>query len=425
MGQKKTRKDLIIIVITAFLNFLGMTLVFPIFTPLCLDSSEGLLPNGASHHFRTTMLGILLGLYPLIQFFTAPLFGSLSDRIGRKKVLIISGIGFLIGNLLMGLSILLHNLPLALISRIAMGGLSGSLSVTQSSISDLSTDKTKTSNFALLGVAFGLGLFIGPALGGIFSDSTINPHFSYDTPFWIASVLSLINIFQIVISFTETLSENKRRFIKINVFSGLNNFSKAMMKSSWRHLFLVVFFYGFGFNFFTQFFQVYLVTRFNASTSETGLVYSFIGLLSIITQGLLIRPINKKFSPNQILRVTLILCSLSFPVVLSVYDFRLLFIALFIVPVLNGLSFPNMTTSVSKLADEKSQGEILGVNQSVQAVAQFLPPLIGGYLVAFHYTLPLWIASGMIFLSWLIYLTIPKSAAIANQQPAVSSDNSK
>ena len=209
MDAKTLRRDLTVIGITAFLNFVGLTLAIPIFTPLCLEPN-GILAAGTSLTVRTTILGLLLGVFPLMQFFAAPVLGSFSDRYGRKKILLFSSIGMFLGYILMAISIVINSLPLAFISRIVMGGLSGSLSVIQSSISDLSDEKSRARNFGLIGAAFGASFFIGPALGGFLSDPHINPLFNFATPFWLAAILSLVNFVEIAALFSETLALDKR-----------------------------------------------------------------------------------------------------------------------------------------------------------------------------------------------------------------------
>jgi MFS transporter, DHA1 family, tetracycline resistance protein len=402
--QKSSRRDLTIIAFTAFLNFTGLTLAIPIFTPLCLDQTGGIIAVGTSLPVRTTILGILLGIFPLCQFFTSPLLGALSDRMGRKKILLFAIAGTCAGYLIMALSILAESLPLAFLSRIITGGFSGSLAVTQSAIADLSDENSRAKNFGLLGAAFGTSLFIGPALGGFLSDHSINALFNFATPFWLASLLTGVNFLQVAWQFSETLPPEKRRHVDFHLLVGPVNIINAFKTKTYCRMFLVVFTLAFGFNFFTQFFQVFLIDQFAVKPSQLGIILSYLGIWSILTQAVFVRPISKRFTPKKILPLSLLLLALAFPALLLVKTFWMLFPMLIFIPLFNGLSSPNLTAAVCELAGEKSHGEILGINQSVMAVAQFLPPLIGGYIVGQHFTLPIWITSGSIFLSWLLFL---------------------
>ena len=402
--QKSNRRDLAIIAFTAFLNFTGLTLAIPIFTPLCLDQTGGIIALGTSIPVRTTILGLLLGIYPLCQFFTSPLLGAMSDRWGRKKILLFAIAGSLTGYLIMAVGILTESLFLAFVSRIVTGCFSGSLAVTQSAIADLSDEKSRAKNFGLLGAAFGTSLFIGPALGGFLSDPTINARFNFATPFWLASFLTAVNFLQVAWQFSETLPQEKRRHVAAHPLVGPINIINAFKTTAYRRMFLVVFALAFGFNFFTQFFQVYLIDQFAATRSQLGIVLSYLGIWSILTQAVLVRPISKKFSSVKILPVSLLLLAASFPALLMVKSFWMLFPVLIFIPLFNGLSSPNLTAVVCGLGGDKSHGEILGINQSVMAMAQFLPPLIGGYIVGQHFTMPLWITSGSILLAWVLFL---------------------
>jgi MFS transporter, DHA1 family, tetracycline resistance protein len=403
-AQKAGRRDLAIIAFTAFMNFIGLTLAIPIFTPLCLEQTGNILPADASMPLRTTILGLLLGVFPLCQFFTSPLLGALSDRWGRKKILLYAIAGSCGGHLIMAVGILAGSLPLVFLSRIISGCFSGSLAVTQSAIADVSDEKTRPKNFGLLGAAFGVSLFIGPALGGFLSDPGVHAGFTFATPFWLAAFLTGINFLQVVWLFSETLPQSRRRQVAFHLLVGPINIARAFATPAYRRMFLVVLAFFFGFNFFTQFFQVYLLEKFSVSGSQLGIILSYLGIWSILTQALLVRPVSKRFTSRQVLPVSLLLMAFSFTALLMVPQFWLLFPVLIFIPLFSGLSNPNLTAIVCGLAGERNQGEILGINQSVMAMAQFVPPLIGGYIVGLHFTLPLWIAFASILLAWILFL---------------------
>jgi DHA1 family tetracycline resistance protein-like MFS transporter len=406
MEQKHIRRDLSVITFTAFLNFIGLTIAIPIFTPLCLDQTHGIIAAGTSVPVRTTILGFLLGIFPLCQFFAAPILGTFSDRYGRKKVLLFSLAGMLLGSIIMAVSITLSNLALAFLSRIIMGGFSGSLAVTQSAIADISDDKSRATNFGLIGAAFGASLFIGPALGGFLSDPAIHPWFNYATPFWLSSALTALNVCQVAWQLSETLPPEKRRHTDFHILIGPINIVKAFQNPACRALFLVVFALGFGFNFFTQFFQVFLIDKFGATRSQLGVVFSYLGIWGILTQTIIIRPVSKYFTPMQILTATPLLLTGTFLSLLLVPTFSLLFVVILFIPLLNGLSNPNLTARISSLRGDQNQGELLGINQSVLALSQFLPPLIGGYIVGNHYTLPIWITAACYVIGWFLFIRI-------------------
>ncbi len=403
MDKKRLRRDLNVIAFTAFLNFIGLTIAIPIFTPLCLQEDGGIIAAGTSIPVRTTILGFLVGIFPLCQFFAAPILGAFSDRFGRKKVLLFSLVGMAIGYVIMAVSILLPSLPLAFLGRIIMGSFSGSLAVTQSAMADLSDEQSRANNFGLIGAAFGASLFIGPALGGFLSDPAVHPWCNYATPFLLATFLTGLNFIQVVWQFSETLPQEKRRHRDLHMLIGPANVIRAMRDSVHRSMFLVVFFLGFGFNFFTQFFQLYLIDTFSTTQSQLGMVFSYVGVCAILTQMMVVPAISKRFRPAEVLSVSLLLLALIFPLLLLVPRFSLLFPMITFIPLLNGLSNPNLTALISGLGGAENQGEILGINQSVLALTQFLPPLMGGFIVGHHFTLPNWITAASIITAWILF----------------------
>lgn len=404
MEQNHLRRNLAVITFTAFLNFTGLTIAIPIFTPLCLDQTHGIIATGTSVPVRTTILGVLLGIFPLCQFFAAPILGAFSDRYGRKKILLLSLAGMLVGSIIMATSITISSLPLAFVSRIIMGAFSGSLAVTQSAIADISDDKSRAKNFGLIGAAFGASLFIGPALGGFLSDPAIHLWFNYATPFWLSSALTAFNLCQVAWQLSETLPPEKRRQTDFRIFIGPINIVKAFRDPVCRGLFLVVFVLGFGFNFFTQFFQVLLITKFAATRAQLGIVFSYLGIWGILTQAVIIRPVSRKFTPARILNTTPLLLTGVFLSILLVPSLPLLFVVLLFIPLFNGLSNPNLTALISGLRGAEDRGELLGINQSVLAMAQFLPPLIGGYIVGNHYSLSIWVTAICYVIGWILFI---------------------
>src|SRR3989344_599966 len=231
-----------------FLDMIGFGIIIPLLAPLLLDPSVGLMP-GADLAARTFMLGLMVSIYPLAQFFGAPILGGLSDRSGRKKVLIISIAGTMLGYLVFGFGILTNNIWLMLFSRALAGFTGGNISIAFSAIADMSDAKSKVKNFGLIGMAFGFGFIIGPFIGGKLSDPSLVSWFDFATPFWFAALLSLLNILFVVKLFKET--STTRVNSKLSLMTGFKNIEKAFHLPDLRAIFLVIFLITFGFTFFT------------------------------------------------------------------------------------------------------------------------------------------------------------------------------
>ncbi len=390
------------IFLTVFLDLLGLTLIIPILAPLLIDGFD-ILGEEVGDATRNLTYGLVIGIFSICQFFGAPVLGALSDRIGRKKVLFLTLLGTLAGYLLLALAISTSNLWLLLIGRAVQGLAAGNLSVIYSAIADISQPADKAKNFGLVGVAFGLGFIIGPVMGGVLSNHELVPWFSFVTPFLTSALLVLVNLGMVYARFPET---NKRLNpdAKIAVFSGIVSLRKAFGNPQLRAIFVVVFFFIFGFTFFTQFIQVYLIRKFSFKQDDIGYLFGYIGFVIAFTQGVLVRYLSGRVAPAHIIRVSLFLLSGAFLILLIPDKTLGLYLLMPLVAINQGLANPNISAMVSNMAPAHLQGETLGMQQSVQALAQIVPPLIGGVALNFSVSSPLWLGAAATLMAWLAFV---------------------
>lgn len=397
------KPSLLIIYLTIFIDFIGVGLVIPIFAPLFLASNSSLFDSSVSYDIKSFLLGLSLAVFPFFQFFGAPILGALSDKFGRKKILFLSILGTFFGYVLMVWGIVQKDLYLIILSRIIDGFTGGNISVATSAISDISDPKDKVKNFGILGALFGICFIAGPYLGGKLSDPTVNANFSYATPFIISAVLSFINLILLSFLFKETLAKRIER--KVNIFSGIKNLKTAFTNPKFKIIFTTVFLITCGFSFFTQFFQAYLVTKFNYSESQIGELFAYIGIWIALTQGLFIRYLPKNITPKKaVFFGTMILGSALLALIVPNDSFYIYFILPF-VAISNGILSPNSQAIISGLADESSQGEIFGINQSITSLGMALAPLISGVLISMSLYFPILIAGIMIISAGIIFQT--------------------
>jgi DHA1 family tetracycline resistance protein-like MFS transporter len=460
--EKFRKNPLIIIVTTVFIDLLGFSIVIPILAPLlALPYQSALLPDTA-YDQRLIIFGFLIASYAIAQFFGAPILGQLSDRYGRKPILGISLIGTLVSRILFIYGIVVANLPLLFFSRILDGLTGGNISIAQSAIADITTKENKAKNFGLIGAAFGLGFVIGPWLGGKLGDSGLITSLAQTLPSWIASsstlplwfatILCLLNIIAFFFLFPETIKEKiKNKFV---FFKAITNTISAFKVPKMRVTLATLFLFTLGFTFFTQFLSVYVGGKFETeikqtvdtkiangdikitipesisqipvpqvkdqaiakykegvtmgfyeaeSQSRSSDLFSYIGIWVVIAQGFVVRQLSKKFKSTTLLKWGLILNAASALIFLIPNQFSMLF---FIVPLFalsNGLLSPNLQAIISNSADEKSQGEALGGSQSIQSLAQAIPPIVSGYVASVSLNLPIVLSSGLTFLSFLVF----------------------
>lgn len=390
------------ILFTIFLDYMGFGLVFPIFSPLLLDPAEGILPADTSLAMRGLLVGLLISSYFLAQFFSSPILGGLSDRKGRKKILLytlfIAFIGFLIG----GAGIIYESITLLFLSRLLAGFAAGNYAVAQSVITDVCDEKEKSSSFGLINMAYGFGFIIGPFVGGKLSDPLLSSWFNFATPFWFAALLCLLNLLWLMFWFKETLLVTQKS--SINFFKGIQNLQKAFRIQSLRTIFLMMFFFSFGWGFFCEFAALFLIQRYQFGAAEIGNFYAFMGGLIALHQGLLIRPFVKRFPPAKLLQWGLLLMAISLPVILLIEEVSYLFWVMPVILFFEALIYPNASAIVSNLSSKENQGERLGIHQSVQSAAIALSPLFSGSLVALYPHLPITVGSIGALLAGLIYL---------------------
>ena len=366
-----------------------------------LDPTSQVLPFSYDFSTRTLIYGFLIASYPLAQFFGAPILGTLADQYGRKKLLSVSLIGTMLGYVLFALGIVYNDIYLLFIGRILDGFTGGNISIAQSAIADISTPETKSRNFGLIGMAFGLGFIIGPYIGGKLADPSIVSWFTYATPFWLSVILTLINIILVLWYFPETLI--KARKVKVSAFTGIINIKKAFAYKDLRTMFFVGFLLTVGFNFFTQFFQVFLIGKFHFDQSQIGDLFAFMGIWIAIAQGVILRPLSKKYKPKSILSISIILLALSFPLLLLPNKSFGIYLIVPFISIFQGLTQPNSTAIISNLASSDKQGEILGINQSIMSLAQAVPPIIAGFVTSISINLPTLFAAGSTIVAWLIF----------------------
>jgi DHA1 family tetracycline resistance protein-like MFS transporter len=217
----------------------------------------------------------------------------------------------------------------------------------------------------------------------------------------VAAFLSFINLGLVALFFKDTLAQRIERTVSLK--TGILNLKKAFTEEKFSSIFTTLFLISLGFSFFTQFFQAYLVSKFNFSQSDIGELFAYIGLWIALTQGLFVRWIPKSVKPASMvffgtLFLGLALILLIIPNQASQIYFILPFVALS-----NGLLAPNSQALVSNLASENAQGEIFGINQSVSSLGIALAPVISGIIYNLDIRLPILMAGGLILLGSLIF----------------------
>lgn len=419
-----------IVLFTVFIDLLGVGILIPIIPQLLANphSPYYLLPHGWSYKDGLVLLGFLTAIFPFMQFLATPILGQLSDRYGRKKILAISLAGTATSYALFAYAILTRDIPLLFFSRAFDGITGGNVAVAQAAIADVTAPEHRTRNFGLMGAIFGLGFILGPYIGGKLATPgvtllhigslhllTTPSWFNAATPFWFAAILATINTSMVLINFPETLSRVQHH-LKIQWNKSIHNIIKAATLPGLRNIFPTVFFFWGGFSFFTTFFTVYLTSKLGFKANNIGDFFAYIGLWIAITQGGLAALLAKRFANYQIMRFSILGLAFALLLVFIPNNTAQLLLVVPLIPIMVGLTIANTTALVSRSAPADIQGEVLGINASVQALAQAIPAALTGYLGGINRNVPIIAASITIgfggYLFWFLYKPTKQTAAL-------------
>jgi len=415
--RAKLANPLFVVFFTVFIDLIGFGILIPVIPQLITNpiSTFYLFDKATEIKDGLILLGFLTAIYPFMQFIATPILGQLSDKFGRKKILIISLAGTCISYVIFAIGIMTRNLPLLFISRAFDGITGGNIAVAFAAIADISTPENRTKNFGLIGAAFGLGFVLGPYIGGKLSDSSIMSWFNATTPFWFAAILCFLNILSVIFIFPET-NKHIDNLKKINWSKSIKNIIDAVNIKAVRPIFTTSFFFNGGFTFFQTFAGVFFITRFNWNQGNIGDYFAYVGIWIAIAQAIVTRKVSDLLREDQILKFSMFGTAAGLLLIfLSNQWWNLLFItplfAIFI-----GLTMAATNGLISRSVDAKIQGEVLGISSSVQALAQSIPAVLSGYLAAaFTAEAPIIVAAVIIAFAGTIFWVMYRRPANMDQ----------
>ena len=389
-------RALAILFLVTFIDMIGFGIVIPFLTYLVEDlaQAKGISAVGL-------WVGIIMTAYPLAQFVAAPIWGGLSDRIGRRPILLIGLIGNSVMFTVFGLA---PTLLVALIARFFAGFFNGNIPVAKAYIGDVSSPDKLAGRMGLIGAAFGLGFTVGPFLGGELSspalrweffEGTIFETFPYLLPCLFASILSIISLVIAIFWLEESLPEDRRKVAGKSTFS--QNFSKVFKESfdlfkvsPFGRLMFTVMFFFFGFTIMHAVFILYTQMPvaeggLNFSEADNGRIFALIGIFGIIAQGVLIGPLNRRFGTKKLLVYSSIITGIGLVLVplgdqSNPWPYIIMVCAL--IAGGNGIFQPSANTIATEYAREKDMelGMVMGSVGAAGAFARVLGPITGGVI---------------------------------------------
>jgi len=359
MQNKKIDKRIWVIFIIIFVNLLG----FGIILPLLPYFAESL---GAS----PIMIGFLFAAYSLFQFLATPFLGELSDKIGRRPVLLFSLLGTAISFLLLGVA---KTLPILFLARVIDGISGGNISTAQAYVADITDKETRTQGMGILAAAFGLGFILGPAIGGILS------RFGYSVPAYVAAGVSLIALLLTYFYLPESrntsiLAKKRKLFFDIHDFYDAVTHPKVGSSMSIYFLLMLAFASMQGT------FALFAEHTLSLTAQTIGILFGYLGFVGIIIQLFLLKKLLKRFPEQFLISTGIIFMSVALGVMAFSQNIFHLIVAITLLALGNSVTNPILTGLVSKLSDENEQGTALGIFQSLASIGRLIGPIAGTFL---------------------------------------------
>jgi len=358
--QSFFRSPLFPIFLIVVVDVFGFTLVLP------------LLPFYAEHLGASPlMVGFITASFAICQFIAGPILGRISDRVGRKPVLIVSQIGTLIGFIILAFS---NTLWILFLSRIIDGLTAGNLSIAQAYISDVTKPENRTKAFGLIGIAFGMGFLLGPFISGLLSE------YGYHWPAWAAATLSLGSIFCTIFLLPKVTphpdaARNEGRLKQIASY-----FKRPLPRQRLLEFFL----FALSFSTIIGGTALFLERQFGYKALQTGYVFAFSGLVGAIIQGGLLGRLVKWAGEEKLSTIGFFTMAIGYGLLGWAFGVPLLLVLVAVAGFGSAVTRPALTTLLTHSVGRQEQGSALGVSQSLQSIAQIIGPIIAGWLIEHH-----------------------------------------
>lgn len=379
----KDNKALLTIFLVVFIDLFGFGLIMP------------LLPFIAERfNASPTQIGLLAATYSLFQFIAGPILGRLSDRFGRKKLLVISQFGTFLGFLLLAFA---NSLPLLFLSRIIDGITGGNISIAQAYIADTTDKKNRTKGMGMLGAAFGLGFIFGPTIGGFLSRG------GYMLPALAAAFISGLSVVVTSVFLKETVSHTNAT----NAAAGLSlKRMLAILKDKELQEYALVFFaINLAFSAMQGIFALWAQIKMGWDAQITGYLLGFVGLVSVISQLKILPWVNSRLGELSTLRLGIPLMAMGFLGMALAPQTSFLYLANVFLVVGNSFAGPTLQSLATKEVHETEYGGTMGMLHSMGSLARIVGPALAGLLFSLHPNIPFTAAA---IITILTVLVVPK-----------------
>lgn len=374
----ETKRALPILFAVMFLVMVGFGIIIPVL-PFYAENI------GAS----PTQLGLLMAVYSLMQLLFAPMWGRISDRIGRKPVIMIGILGLSLSFFLMGIS---SSLSMLFVARIIGGILSSAnMPTVMAYVADITSSEDRGKGMGIVGAATGLGFVFGPAIGGVFSKISLH------LPFYLAGVTSLLTFFLVLFLLKESLTKENRGQPDKERISLWHE-----LKGSHSVLYFLQLFISLSLSGLEATFAYFAAQKAGLGAVGLGYIFMIMGLCSAIVQGGLVGRMTKKFGEGSVIQVGIVVSAIGFGLILFVDTFTTAAIYLTIFGIGNGVIRPSVSALLTK-SSITGHGSTTGLLSSFDSLGRIIGPPLGGWLFSITIGLPYISGIALSIISFVLY----------------------
>lgn len=376
-----------IIALIAFINSVSFTIIIPVLYPYA--QQFGLTDFQAS---------LLVSSYAISQFIATPILGHFSDFFGRKPLLLISLVGTVAANLIAGFTPVAALLFLA---RILDGLTGGNTSIATAIISDTTTPEHRAKAFGLLNAAFQLGFVTGPAIS--YFAQSLPPVLGISRlgmSFFVSAIMASIAVGLTAWLLDETLPQRQPFHLGWDIF-GFSQILRSAQRPRLGRAFILTFLSGFTVTIFAFAFQPFFLNTLHQTSQTLAIVFTFIGVVGVLTQVFAVEPLTKRFNLANILAAAIATRAIIF-FLIPLFPVLTIFVLLSgLLGVTNSFPLPLLNAILSTNSSDTEQGEILGINASYLSISNALGPAVAGLLVSVSYSTPFWVSGILtVFTAW-------------------------
>jgi multidrug resistance protein len=351
------KSPVVIVFVTVFIDLLGFGIIIP------------LLPFYAESFGATALtVGMLSTSFSLAQFIFAPIWGRLSDRIGRRPIILAGLLGSFLSYLAFAS---VSSLPLLFLARIFAGIAGANIPTAQAVMADITTPENRAKGMGLVGAAFGLGFIFGPAIGGFFS------RWGYAAPSLFAAGLSIANFTFAWFMLPETLRPEHRATARVGRVEALR---RALARPHLPLLLFTGFLVVASFSVFESTFALFAERRFHFTAATIGYLFAFVGVILAIVQGGLVGRVTRVLGEHHLVPLSLSVAAIGLLMIPASDSVAALLVTQAVLAVGMGFNGPALMSLVSRFSAAEDQGGVMGLTQSLNSLARIIGPLYGGFV---------------------------------------------